>query len=245
MAVNAKVMEGRKEGCSRSVFPERRAGCGPAWRVTAVWIMDRWSAGSHLRLLCSTSFRSLRILWLTQEWSVPHRVLSYLSCQAIGAQPSPNPGMPFPFNSYLSCERFPWVIVAPGVLQPKVASRVFTSVLLQQWALSLKYASKVQKMVEWVLYAIPQGGTRSLRCIGEISEERISQHPQRSIMKMLKDCSAQKPHWWWETALSGVWPAPSSILSWVRRKPWPYSSQVRAVPHSYRAWEVCGLSWVW
>ena len=36
-----------------------------------------------------------------------HSVLSYLSCQAIGAQPSPNAGMPFPFNSHLSCEGFP------------------------------------------------------------------------------------------------------------------------------------------
>ena len=145
-------MEGRKEGCSRSrKDAERRAGCGPVRRVR---VLDRWSAGSHLRLPCSTSFRSLRILWLTQEWSVPHSVLSHLSCQAIGAQHSPNAGMPFPSNSHLSCERFPsvtWLLT--WVPQPKVGSRVFTSVLLQQWALSMKCTSKVQKMVECVLCA--------------------------------------------------------------------------------------------
>jgi hypothetical protein len=84
----------------------------------------------------------------------PQCALPFFLCQAIGAQPCPNAGMPFPSNSHLSCERFPsvtWLLT--WVPQPKVGSRVFTSVLLQQWALSLKCTSKVQKMVECVLCA--------------------------------------------------------------------------------------------
>ena len=101
-------MEGRKEGCSRSrKDAERRAGCGPARRVTGMWIMDRWSAGSHLKAPVFNFLQFPQDLVVDTGVVCSHSVLSYLSCQAIGAQPSPNAGMPFPFNSHLSYERFP------------------------------------------------------------------------------------------------------------------------------------------